>query len=125
LPAYSAKLAWSDTLLTAAISRIESMVCSANITTTTSSYILATAHQNIINTTVTSQDAYTYIMMGAISSMSTLTVVPGRGTGATSLSHCLFVGPGTHTVRAWSYTDGTNGYLKTIRADISATGHMF
>jgi hypothetical protein len=125
LPAYSAKVAWSDTLLTDAISGTESMACSANITTTTSSYILATAHQNIINVTGSGQNAYTYIMMDTISSMSTLTLVPGGGTGATSLSHRVFVGPGAHAVSAWSYTDGANGSLKTIRADISAMGHMF
>ena len=125
LPAYSAKVAWSDTLLTEAISGAELMACSANITTMTSSYILATAHQNIINVTGSGQNAYTYIMMDTISSMSTLTLVPGGGTGATSLSHRVFVGPGIHAVSAWSYTDGANGSLKTIRADISATGHMF
>jgi hypothetical protein len=124
-PAFPTRSGWSDLLLQSSLTTVEKVVCSTSVILNASSFLMASANHNIVNTTGTQRVGYTYLTVNGNRSLSTMITVPA-GTGASvSLAHRIYEGPGTYTVAAWSYADSGSGSLVGIRADVSAMGNIF
>ena len=123
-PAFPIRSGWSDLLLKSSLTTLAQVVCSTSVTLNTSSFLMATANHNIVNTTGSSRTGYTYLTVNGYPSQSTMITVGSGAGGSVSLGHRIYEGPGTYTVAAWSYADSGTGSLLGIRADVSATGNM-
>ena len=122
-PAYPIRSGWSDLLLKSSLTTVAQVVCSTNVTLNTSSFLMASANHNIVNTTGSQRAGYTYLTVNGYPSRSTMITVGSGAGGSVSLGHRIYEGPGTYTVAAWAYADSGSG-LVGIRADVSATGNM-
>jgi len=124
-PAYPARSGWSDLLLQSTLTIAPKVVCSTAVTLNASSFLMATANHNFVNTTGALRTGYTYLTVNGYPSRSTMITLAGGAAGSVSLGHRIYEGPGTYTVAAWSYADSGTGSILGIRADVSATGNMF
>jgi hypothetical protein len=106
------------------LTTVAQVVCSTSVTLNTSSFLMASANHNIVNTTGSLRTGYTYLTVNGYPSRSTMITVAGGGGASVSLGHRIYEGPGTYTVAAWAYADSGTGSLLGIRADVSATGNM-
>jgi hypothetical protein len=122
-PAYPVRSGWSDLLLKSSLTTVAQVVCSTSVILNTSSFLMASANHNIVNTTGSQRAGYTYLTVNGFPSRSTMITIGSGSGGSVSLGHRIFEGPGTYTVAAWAYADSGSG-LVGIRADISATGNM-
>ena len=123
-PAFPARSGWSDLLLQSSLTTVAKVVCSTTATLNASSFLMATANHNMVNTTGSQRVGYTYLTVNGNRSLSTMITVPANSAGSVSLGHRIYEGPGTYTVAAWSYADAGSA-LVGIRADVSAVGNMF
>ena len=123
-PAYPVRSGWSDLLLKSSLTTVGQVICSTSVTLNTSSFLMASANHNIVNTTGSLRTGYTYLTVNGYPSRSTMITVAGGGGASVSLGHRIYEGPGTYTVAAWAYADSGTGSLLGIRADVSATGNM-
>ena len=124
-PAFPSRSGWSDLLLQSSLTTVAKVVCSTSVVLNASSFLMASANHNMVNTTGSLRTGYTYLTVNGYQSLSTMISLPA-GTGASvSLAHRVYEGPGTYTVAAWSYADSGLGSLVGIRADVSAMGNMF
>jgi hypothetical protein len=124
-PAFPTRSGWSDLLLQSSLTTVAKVICSTSVTLNASSFLMASANHNMINTTGSSRTGYTYLTVNGYRSLSTMISVPANSGGSVSLAHRIFEGPGTYTVAAWSYADSGSGSLVGIRADVSGIGNMF
>ena len=125
-PAFPARSGWSDLLLQSSLGTVPKVLCSTTVTLNASSFLLATANQNIVNTTGSQRVGYSYVTVNGYPSRSTMITIAPSAAGSVSLSHRIYEGPGTYTVAAWAYAgSGSTGDLLGIRADISGIGNMF
>jgi hypothetical protein len=124
-PAFPARSGWSDLLLQSSLTTVAKVICSTTVSLNASSFLLASANHNMINTTGVQRAGYTYLTVNGFPSRSTMTTLAGGFAGSVSLSHRIYQGPGTWTVAAWAYADAGVGSLVGIRADISATGNLY
>ena len=123
-PAFPSRSGWSDLLLQSSLTTVAKVVCSTNVVLNASSFLLASANHNIVNTTGSLRTGYTYLTVNGYRSLSTMITVAANSAGSVSLAHRIYEGPGTYTVAAWSYADSGSGLIG-IRADVSAMGNMF
>jgi len=124
-PAFPTRSGWSDLLLQSSLTTVAKVVCSTSVILNASSFLMASANHNIVNTTGSQRVGYTYLTVNGYRSLSTMITVPANSAGSVSLAHRIYEGPGTYTVSAWSYADSGSGSLVGIRADVSAMGNMF
>ena len=124
-PAFPTRSGWSDLLLQSSLTTVAKVICSTSVTLNASSFLMASANHNMVNTTGSSRTGYTYLTVNGYRSLSTMISVPANSGGSVSLAHRIFEGPGTYTVAAWSYADSGSGSLVGIRADVSGIGNMF
>jgi hypothetical protein len=124
-PAFPTRSGWSDLLLQSSLTTVAKVVCSTSVTLNASSFLMASANHNMVNTTGSLRTGYTYLTVNGYQSLSTMISVPANSGAAVSLAHRIYEGPGTYTVAAWSYADSGTGSLVGIRADVSAIGNMF
>ena len=124
-PAFPTRSGWSDLLLQSSLTTVAKVVCSTSVILNASSFLMASANHNIVNTTGTQRIGYTYLTVNGNRSLSTMITVPANSAGSVSLAHRIYEGPGTYTVAAWSYADSGSGSLVGIRADVSAMGNIF
>ena len=123
-PAFPVRSGWSDVLLQSSLTTTAKVVCSTTVTLNASSFLMATANHNMVNTTGIQRAGYTYLTVnGAMSQSTMITLAPLAG-ASVSLGHRIYEGPGTWTVATWAYADAGAAVLG-IRADVSATGNMF
>ena len=124
-PAYPARSGWSDLLLQSTLTIVPKVVCSTSVTLNASSFLMATANHNFVNTTGSVRTGYTYLTVNGYPSRSTMITLAGGTSGSVSLGHRIYEGPGTWTVAEWAYADSGTGSILGIRADVSATGNIF
>ena len=124
-PAFPSRSGWSDLLLQSSLTTVAKVVCSTSVILNASSFLMASANHNIVNTTGSQRAGYTYLTVNGYQSRSTMITVAANSAGSVSLAHRIYEGPGTYTVAAWSYADAGSGSLVGIRADVSAMGNMF
>ena len=124
-PAFPSRSGWSDLLLQSSLTTVAKVVCSTSVILNASSFLMASANHNIVNTTGSQRVGYTYLTVNGYRSLSTMITVPANSAGSVSLAHRIYEGPGTYTVAAWSYADSGSGSLVGIRADVSAMGNIF
>jgi hypothetical protein len=124
-PAYPARSGWSDLLLQSTLTTVAKVVCSTSVTLNASSFLMATANHNFVNTTGSVRTGYTYLTVNGYPSRSTMITLAGGTSGSVSLGHRIYEGPGTWTVAEWAYADSGTGSILGIRADVSATGNIF
>ena len=124
-PAFPSRSGWSDLLLQSSLTTVAKVVCSTSVVLNASSFLMASANHNMVNTTGSLRTGYTYLTVNGYQSLSTMITVPANSAGSVSLAHRIYEGPGTYTVAAWSYADSGSGSLIGIRADVSATGNIF
>ena len=124
-PAFPTRSGWSDLLLQSSLTTVAKVVCSTSVVLNASSFLMASANHNMVNTTGSLRTGYTYLTVNGYQSLSTMISVPANSAGSVSLAHRIYEGPGTYTVAAWSYADSGSGSLVGIRADVSAMGNMF
>ena len=124
-PPYPARSGWSDLLLQSTLTTVAKVVCSTSITLNASSFLMATANHNFVNTTGSVRTGYTYLTVNGYPSRSTMITLAGGTSGSVSLGHRIYEGPGTWTVAEWAYADSGTGSILGIRADVSATGNIF
>ena len=124
-PAFPSRSGWSDLLLQSSLTTVAKVVCSTSVVLNASSFLMASANHNIVNTTGSLRTGYTYLTVNGYQSLSTMISVPAGTGGSVSLGHRIYEGPGTYTVAAWSYADSGSGSLVGIRADVSAMGNIF
>ena len=124
-PAFPARSGWSDMLLQSSLTTTAKVVCSTTVTLNASSFLMATANHNMVNTTGSQRVGYTYLTVNGYPSRSTMiTLAPSAG-ASVSLAHRIYEGPGTWLIAAWAYADAGTGSVLGIRADVSGTGNMF
>lgn len=123
-PAFPTRSGWSDLLLQSSLTTVAKVVCSTSVVLNASSFLMASANHNMVNTTGSLRTGYTYLTVNGYQSLSTMISVPANSGGSVSLAHRIYEGPGTYTVAAWSYADSGSA-LVGIRADVSAMGNMF
>ena len=123
-PAFPNRSGWSDLLLQSSLTTVAKVVCSTSVTLNASSFLMASANHNIVNTTGSLRTGYTYLTVNGYRSLSTMITVAANSAGSVSLAHRIYEGPGTYTIAAWSYADSGSA-LVGIRADVSAVGNMF
>ena len=124
-PPYPARSGWSDLLLQSTLTIVPKVVCSTSVTLNASSFLMATANHNFVNTTGSVRTGYTYLTVNGYPSRSTMITLAGGTSGSVSLGHRIYEGPGTWTVAEWAYADSGTGSILGIRADVSATGNIF
>ena len=124
-PAFPSRSGWSDLLLQSSLTTVAKVVCSTSVVLNASSFLMASANHNIVNTTGSLRTGYTYLTVNGYQSLSTMITLAANSAGSVSLGHRIYEGPGTYTVAAWSYADSGSGSLVGIRADVSAMGNMF
>jgi hypothetical protein len=124
-PAFPSRSGWSDLLLQSSLTTVAKVVCSTSVILNASSFLMASANHNMVNTTGSLRTGYTYLTVNGYRSLSTMISVPANSGGSVSLAHRIYEGPGTYTVAAWSYADSGSGSLVGIRADVSGMGNMF
>ena len=124
-PAFPSRSGWSDLLLQSSLTTVAKVVCSTSVVLNASSFLMASANHNMVNTTGSLRTGYTYLTVNGYQSLSTMISVPAGIGASVSLAHRIYEGPGTYTVAAWSYADSGSGSLVGIRADVSAMGNMF
>ena len=126
-PAFPTRSGWSDLLLQSSLRTTPLVICSTAVTLNASSFLMATANHNFINTTGSLRTGFTYVTVNGYPSRSTMITLAGGVAGSVSLAHRIYEGPGTYTVAAWSYADSGSGVgsLLGLRADVAATGNMF
>ena len=123
-PAFPSRSGWSDLLLQSSLTTVAKVICSTSVVLNASSFLMASANHNMVNTTGSLRTGYTYLTVNGYQSLSTMISVPANSGGSVSLAHRIYEGPGTYTVAAWSYADSGSA-LVGIRADVSAIGNMF
>ena len=124
-PAFPARSGWSDMLLQSSLTTTAKVVCSTTVTLNASSFLMATANHNMVNTTGSQRVGYTYLTVNGYPSRSTMiTLAPSAG-ASVSLGHRIYEGPGTWLIAAWAYADAGAGSVLGIRADVSGTGNLF
>jgi hypothetical protein len=124
-PAFPARSGWSDMLLQSSLTTTAKVVCSTTVTLNASSFLMATANHNMVNTTGSQRVGYTYLTVNGYPSRSTMiTLAPSAG-ASVSLGHRIYEGPGTWLIAAWAYADAGIGSVLGIRADVSGTGNLF
>ena len=124
-PAFPARSGWSDLLLQSSLTTTPKVVCSTTVTLNASSFIMATANHNMVNTTGSQRVGYTYLTVNGYPSRSTMiTLAPSAGVSV-SLGHRIYEGPGTWLIATWAYADAGSGSVLSLRADVSGTGNLY
>jgi len=90
-----------------------------------SSFLMATANHNMVNTTGSQRVGYTYLTVNGYPSRSTMITLAPLAGASVSLGHRIYEGPGTWLIAAWAYADAGAGSVLSIRADVSGTGNIF